>query len=69
MVETAIIKVFGMKCGGCVGSVTSALKGLPGVAEVDVYLEGSQARVIFDGAIVGERALRAAIAEAGFDTD
>lgn len=67
--DTAIIKVQGMKCGGCVGSVTSVLRELPGVAEVDVSLEEGQARVVFDGSAVDLDAIRAAIADAGFDTD
>lgn len=68
-VETAVIKVQGMKCGGCVSSVSAVLKELPGIAEVDVSLERGEARVVFDPAALGIDAVRAAIADAGFDTD
>lgn len=34
--ETTEMKVGGMTCGGCVRSVTTVLKALPGVADADV---------------------------------
>jgi len=66
MVET-VIRVEGMSCGGCVNSVTAALKALPGVTEADVSLESAQARVQYDPATVSEQQLREAVEEAGFD--
>jgi len=66
MVET-VIRVEGMSCGGCVRSVTAALKSLPGVADADVSLESAQARVRYDPATVSEQQLREAVEDAGFD--
>jgi copper chaperone len=66
MNETTI-KVEGMSCGGCVRSVTAALKALPGVADADVSLEAAQARVRYDPAAVSEEQLRRAVEDAGFD--
>jgi copper chaperone len=63
-----VIRVEGMSCGGCVNSITRALKALPGVDEVQVSLERAEARVHFDAARVTEQALRNAIGDAGFDT-
>jgi len=65
--ETAIIKVSGMKCGGCVNSVTSVLQALAGVARADVSLERNEARVEYDAGKVAVDAMKAAIADAGFE--
>lgn len=61
------IKVEGMSCGGCVKNVTGVLKGLPGVEDVQVSLEGASATVRHDPAKVSVEALRAAVEDAGFD--
>lgn len=66
MIET-VIRVEGMSCGGCVRSVTAALKSLSGVTDADVSLESAQARVQYDPATVSEQQLREAIEDAGFD--
>ncbi|NMG14676.1 heavy-metal-associated domain-containing protein [Aromatoleum bremense] len=66
MAET-VIRVEGMSCGGCVRSVTAALKSLPGVTDADVSLESAQARVQYDPATVSEQQLREAVEDAGFD--
>jgi len=67
MQETTI-KVEGMSCGGCVNNVTGVLKGLPGVEDVQVSLEGASATVRHDPAKVSVEALRAAVEGAGFDS-
>ena len=65
--ESVVIKVGGMSCGGCVRNVTSVLTALPGVTRADVSLEAGEARVSFDPAKVGIGQLRQAIEAAGFD--
>ena len=40
--------VGGMKCGGCVDSVSRAISGVAGVADVQVDLESASARVTGD---------------------
>ena len=65
--ETAVLKVNGMTCGGCVRSVTNVLKALPGVAGADVSLEKSQANVTFDPTRTSPGALRKAIEDAGYE--
>lgn len=65
--ETTIIKVTGMSCGGCVASVTGVLTALPGVAQAAVSLEQQQATIEFDPARVSRAALCAAIDDAGFE--
>lgn len=65
--ETVTLKVNGMTCGGCVGSVTRVLKALPGVEAVDVQLAPGQATIRYDAAKVAVPKLRAAIEDAGYD--
>ena len=65
--ETAVLKVNGMTCGGCVRSVTNVLKALPGVADADVSLEKSQAKVTFDPIRTSPSALRKAVEDAGYE--
>jgi copper chaperone len=65
--ETTIIKVAGMSCGGCVSSVTKVLQGLPGVASATVSLERGEAIVEFESASVTRHALAQAVEDAGFE--
>lgn len=65
--QQTVIGVGGMSCQGCVKNVTDVLQALPGVEEVVVSLERSQARIVHDAARVGEAQFRAAIEAAGFD--
>lgn len=37
------VKINGMKCGHCVGSVTTALSEIPGISNVSVNLENGEA--------------------------
>lgn len=68
MMETAILKVDGMTCNGCVRSVTNVLQDLPGVDSVEVTLESARASVTFDPKEIDLARLREAIADAGFET-
>lgn len=65
--ETTTIKVTGMTCGGCSGSVTRVLSELPGVVQAEVTLDPGQAVVTYDPATVSRDALCAAIDDAGFE--
>jgi len=65
--ETSVLRISGMTCGGCVRSVTNVLKALPGVDQVDVSLEAASAVVKFDTSRIGTAAFKAAIEDAGFE--
>jgi copper chaperone len=67
MMQTATIRIDGMSCGGCVGSVTRALQRVEGVDTVDVTLAPQVASVTFDPAKVELPALVAAIRDAGYE--
>jgi copper ion binding protein len=61
------ISVAGMTCGGCVNSVTRAIKALPGIASVEVSLEQKSANVLFDESQTTLEAIRAAVIDAGYE--
>lgn len=65
--ETMVLKVTGMSCGGCVASVTKVLQELPGVAKAEVSLEQAEATVSYDPAQVGRQQMVQAIDDAGFE--
>ena len=48
--QTTILKITGMTCGGCVNGVTKALKAVLGVSDVFVSLEKAEGtkRIIFE---------------------
>ena len=62
--ERATLSIEGMHCGKCVDHVTRVLSGLPGVSVERV--EVGSAHVAYDEAKVEPRALREAVAAAGY---
>lgn len=67
--RTETLKVAGMTCGGCVSSVTNALKAVDGVSAVAVSLQAGEARVEFNENATSPERLRAAIQQAGFNAE
>lgn len=65
MAETITYTVPDMTCGHCKASVREELSSVEGVAEVDVDLKTKL--VVVRGEALDDRALRAAIAEAGYE--
>lgn len=65
--ETAMLKINGMTCMGCVNSVKRVLQAVSGVSKVDVTLDPGQARVEYDPAAAGPTQLRKAIEDAGYE--
>lgn len=62
---TTKIVVEGMTCGNCVNHVTEALKGLSGVTNVDVQLEGGNV-TIESASALDESLVKDAVEEAGY---
>ncbi len=60
------IRVEGMKCGNCSGSVKKALKATAGVETVEVNHETQEAVVEYDDEKVTEAKLREVINSTGF---
>ena len=61
---TTELKISGMTCGHCQTAVTSALKSVPGVQDVNVDLQGGTAQVQGQA---DQQALIAAVKEEGYD--
>ena len=65
--QTEILKVTGMTCGGCVDVVTRALVAVDGVHNVNVSLANGEANVDFDENMTSIDAIALAVEKAGYD--
>jgi copper chaperone len=63
--ETRTYTVTGMTCAHCVASVREEVSELPGVAAAEVDL--ASGRLVVTGATIDDGAVRAAVAEAGYE--
>ena len=63
---TETIAVAGMTCGGCEQRVHDALMALPGAVSVTAEHIGDEVEVTFDRGRLDVKAIRGAIAAAGF---
>ena len=64
--ETTVLKVKGMTCGGCVRSVKNVLQSIRGVTSAEVSLEKAQATVTYDPAKADVNRMREAVTDAGY---
>ena len=62
--ETREFAIEGMSCDGCVNTVASALKTVPGVKSVEVSLKDKKATVVADR--VSSQAIEDTVAKAGY---
>ena len=60
------LKIKGMTCGGCIGNVTRALKGVPGIYAAKVTFKPQQAVVRFNPQKTNPTQMIAAIKKAGY---
>lgn len=67
--QTEIVKVTGMTCGGCISTVTQALKAVSGVSDVSVSLSAGEATVKFDERLTSPEKLKSAVKGAGYGVD
>lgn len=58
--------VTGMTCGGCVNSLTRALKAVAGVSDVNVTLATGETSVQYDEHLTSPDQLRLAVENAGY---
>lgn len=63
---TLDLSITGMTCGSCVRHVTDALRGVSGVGEARVDLQGGRATVEYDSATVTTAQMVQAVEEAGY---
>jgi copper chaperone len=67
--QTELLKVTGMTCGGCISNVTHALKAVSGVGDVNVSLSAGEATVQFDEHLTSPDKLKSAVQRAGYGVD
>ena len=67
--QTELLKVTGMTCGGCTSKVTHALKAISGVGDVKVSLSAGEATVKFDERLTSPDQLKSAVKGAGYGVD
>ena len=64
--QTELLKVSGMTCGGCTSKVTHALEAISGVSNVKVSLADGEASVQFDEGLTSPEQLKSAVQRAGY---
>jgi len=64
--QTELLKVTGMTCGGCASKVTHALKAISGVGDVKVSLAAGEATVQYDERLTSSDQLKSAVEGAGY---
>lgn len=64
--QSEILKVTGMTCGGCTSKIESALKAVPGVANAKVSLANHEVSVQFNEMQTSHKLLQSAIEKAGY---
>jgi len=67
--QTELLKVTGMTCGGCTSNVTRALKAITGVGDVKVSLSAGEATVQYDERQTSPDQLKSAVKGAGYGVD
>lgn len=65
--DTVMLRIYGMTCASCSGTIETQLAQMPGVLSVAVSLAAETCKVEFDRALVGPRDLVERIEELGFD--
>lgn len=64
--QTELLRVTGMTCGGCVNSLTRALKAVDGVAGVEVLLATGETSVQYDEKLTSPEQIMLTVKNAGY---
>lgn len=67
--NTEVLNIGGMTCGGCASSVTRALKAVSGVTDVEVSFSAGTATVMYDECPASPEQLNSAVTDAGYSVD
>jgi len=67
--QTELLKVTGMTCGGGTSNVTQALKKVSGVGDVKVSLPAGEATVQYDERLTSPNQLKPAVKGTGYGVD
>ncbi|TAL43897.1 MAG: copper chaperone [Methylovulum sp.] len=69
MIESAVLTVTGMKCGGCEANIVGALTAIEGIAQVNASNKENTVSVEFDTEKTDLDAIKEAITGAGFTVE
>ncbi|KAE9387515.1 heavy metal translocatin [Gymnopus androsaceus JB14] len=65
--DSVTLRIYGMTCSSCTGTVESGLSSVPGVNSVSVSLVSETCQISFDRSIIGPREMVSRIEDMGFD--
>jgi copper chaperone len=66
MIESVVLAVTEMKCGGCESNITGKLEALPGVVSVQASSKNNEISIEFDDEQTGLDTIKDTINGAGF---
>ncbi len=69
MIQSVILSVMSMKCGGCESNVSTKLNKIEGVESVNASFKDNQVTIVFDNEKTTLAILKAAITEAGYSVN
>ncbi|MCX7104749.1 MAG: heavy metal-associated domain-containing protein [Methylococcales bacterium] len=69
MIESVILSVMSMKCGGCETNVSTKLSKIEGVVSVNASFKSNQVTIVFDNEKTTLAILKAAITGAGYSVN
>ncbi|MGC8521920.1 MAG: heavy-metal-associated domain-containing protein [Steroidobacteraceae bacterium] len=64
--QSVVLKIQGMHCGGCAQSIKRLLEREPGVESAEVSFEAGEARVRFDPSRIGAERLVSVLQPPGY---
>ena len=67
--QSELLKVSGMTCGGRTGNVSRVLQAIVGVCDVKVSLSAGEATVQYDERLTSPDQLKSAVKHAGYGVD
>ncbi|KAF9075330.1 E1-E2 ATPase-domain-containing protein [Rhodocollybia butyracea] len=65
--DTVTLRIYGMTCSSCTGTVESGLASVPGINSVSVSLVSETCQIVFERGIIGPREMISRIEDMGFD--
>ncbi len=66
--QTEMLNVTGMRCGGCVTKLSNALGAVPGVDDVQISLASGEVTVRYDERVTSPAALTERVIDTGYGT-
>jgi P-type Cu+ transporter len=65
--DSVTLRIYGMTCSSCTGTVESGLASVPGINSVSISLVSETCQISFDRGLIGPREMISRIEDMGFD--